>query len=345
MRVEYVYDASSGLYRRLDEGASFAVVYAREEHAALLAAALPRPCIVVTSRAEFISAAQRADIAFVDSDLLSQLDGSAVEPLVVAIVDDPDPRSRIVQCLLAQPWVSNFVSALLLSLPAGRAHVSGLFDRVRREVGHSLLPGGSVGRIALLTSSKRRAARFERIREFYVKHAVSPRTLAALADTYEELVTNALYDAPLEAQYISHAVPRTEDIELPRERACEISYGLDGESAFLRVRDTFGSLTRDRMLDVMRRCSTDAVTLDESRGGAGLGLWRVFLAASSISITVFAGQLTDILVEFAPRSRGGSKHVFAANLFFGSGGRATESFVPGGDLALVDHSITLAGRM
>jgi hypothetical protein len=191
-----------------------------------------------------------------------------------------------------------------------------LLERLVGGEPRALLGPNGRGRVALLAQASRREPRRERIRDFFAKHGVSSRSLASIDELFEELVTNALYDAPVEAGYFSRAVARTEDIELPHERACEISYGIDQTSAFMRVRDTFGALTRQRLIDVLHRCNARSVGLDESRGGAGLGLWRVFAIASSITINVVPGSMTDILVALRIHEGKVSKELVATHLFF-----------------------------
>ena len=141
-------------------------------------------------------------------------------------------------------------------------------------------------------------------------------------------MSNALYDAPVEAGYFKNVVPRTQDVNLPPNCACEISYGIDETNGFLRVRDPFGAFTRARLLGVLARCSGGGVSLDESRGGAGLGLWRVFSIASTVAITVVPGRLTDILVGIVTKDAGKrapGQRLLAVHLFFNSN---TEDALP-----------------
>src|SRR5262249_33575302 len=141
-----------------------------------------------------------------------------------------------------------------------------------------------------------------------------------------ELVMNALYNAPTEGGYFETPVSRTEDVTLPLDRACEISYGLEGPIPYVRVRDTFGALRRERLVEVLSRCNTNGVALDESRGGAGLGLWRVFSLATTVSVTVVPGRVTDILVRIAPRTgKSAPKHLLAVHLFLAG---ANDSALP-----------------
>lgn len=291
------------------------LVFAAEETAAAICAAVPG-CVRITSRAEVIAAlAIRPPIAaFVDVDLLPQIDGETNGVPIVGIIDDA--LGGTVRTLTAFPWLSHLVTKAMISTPFAQSHLAMILERIERGPEFHVLGAPGTGRVALLTSSVRRDARFERMREFFAAQGASEKTVAASSDVAEELVTNALYDAPLEAGYFTSAVARTEDVELPPEHACEISYGVDHGSVILRIRDPFGALTRARLLGVLNRCNTTNVTLDQSRGGAGLGLWRVFSAATAISITVIPGRLTDILVRIEKKKGRGAKQALAVHLFF-----------------------------
>lgn len=292
------------------------LVFAREQIAAPLCAAL-QGCVRVTSRAELIAAlASRVPIAaFVDFDLVPQIEGETGGVPIVGITID-DTLSGTVRSLTAFPWLSHLVTGAMVSTPFARSHLAMLLERLQHGPEFHVVGDAGTGRVALLTSSVRRDDRFERMREFFATHGASAKTIAASSDVAEELVTNALYDAPLEAGYFASAVPRTQDVELPPEHACEISYGVENGSVFVRIRDPFGALTRSRMLGVLNRCNSTNVSLDESRGGAGLGLWRVFSAATAISITVIPGRLTDILVRIENKKGRPVKQTHAVHLFF-----------------------------
>lgn len=336
--VEYVHDPATGLYRRV-RGDQCVLVFSGEESHAQIAAATSIPCVVVKTVAEMKAALPRAVVLFADLDLMDQLDPKSLGVPTVGIIDGETVLDRMVDSLGSLPWVMSFVAASLLGTPAAREQINALIDHVQSASQQAMLGEAAVGRMALLTESNRREGRFERIRAYFSKHGVGTRALQTIEDVYEELVTNALYDAPFEAGYFKAPMPRTQDVELPRARACEISYGLDGDTAFLRVRDTFGALRRERLVQVLARCRADGVKLDESRGGAGLGLWRVFCAASTIAITVVPGRLTDIIVG-VPTKKRGPKELLTASLMFETHD-LLETFVPGGDHESVDNSVTL----
>lgn len=328
------------------EQAPRAIVFASEANCKLLCTALPISCVSVKSRAEFAlaSRSKAAVVAFVDIDLLGQFGGERPKLPVIGIIDDAPSATlpKAVHALDSFEWLSHLVAASLLSAPLARSHLTMLLERLTDGPEHGMLGADRVGRVAMLARASRREARFERMQEFFAKNGLSARAISAIADVSEELVMNALYNAPVEAGYFEQAIPRSEEVELPPERACEISYGMDSGHVFVRLRDTFGALTRARLQDVLNRCNKAEVELDESRGGAGLGLWRIFSSASTIAITVIPGRLTDVVVGIAPKNGRIAKQLQAVHLFFvPDATAAADSLIPEDDSNLLDRSVTL----
>lgn len=303
---------------------AYSVIWSRSH--ALVSAALPERSVVVvvSSLGEFLNATSSIGaVGFVDLDRLPELAPEAAYIPIVALTDNM--LREMIGALEKWPWLSHLLATDLLSSALARPYLAMLMDELeswpaRRVAGVGVGVGG-VGRVSLVGNSNRRAARVERMCAFFLKHGISERTTSLLSDAAEELVANALYDAPFEGGYFKKAMPRTEDVDLPPNFACEISYGVDEGNVFLRVRDPFGALSRGRVISVLERCSKADVVPDESRGGAGLGLWRVFSAASTIAITVVARRLTDILIGIATkdgRSRPPGKRLLGVHLSFNS---------------------------
>ena len=294
--------------------------YVGEPRVTTLCPALPRPCVRVRNKGELLKEIARRPraVAFVDADLLPHIGGDRLQAPVVAILDDPPAEvlSKTVRLLDKFPWLAHCVSAQMLATPFARQHLTTFMDQLFDGPEQQILGAAGVGRVAKIARASRREVRFERMHQFFAKHGISDRAISSIADVSEELVMNALYDAPVEAGYFKKAVPRTEDVELPPDLACEISYGIEGGNAFVRLRDPFGALSRSRLLDVLNRCNSNKVTLDESRGGAGLGLWRIFSTATTVAITVIPGRLTDVLVRMATHKGRLVKQLHAVDLFF-----------------------------
>lgn len=316
-------------------------MFAEVAHVALLRTILPRPFVCVTNISELIEEAKTGGvIAFISFDRLPELHGTLLGIPIVAIAN-PSPAGMLGEAVVAfeaYPSLSHVMAASTLSGPRARAHVAMLVERLVTGPDPLMIGSQSVGRVALLACASRRNARFDRMRFFYEQQGLSMRAMGTLEEIADELVLNALYDAPAEAGYFAQPRQRTEDVELPSDRACEISYAVDREMAFVRVRDTFGALTRERLVEVLVRCNRAQVQLDASRGGAGLGLWRVFAAASIVNITVVPGVLTDILVGIEMPGR--KSKLAAVHLFFEAAvGAPFHALLP--DDEILDRSVTL----
>lgn len=337
--IEYAYDERTGLYKKVSSEVivPFAVVFGSESITRKLADTLSCASVSVSSsRALADEVKKPGAIVFIQWDMLCHVDPEVTRSPIVALTDNThDALARMIRTLDAYPWLEHFLSEALLDRPNAKAHLARFVERIATGTEAGVFGDA---RAALLARASHRDARFERIRMFFEERGVSPRNLERINEVYEELVTNALYDAPMEGGYFKKAVPRTDDVDLPKARACEISYGVDTEMIYLRVRDTFGALDRTRMLSVLNRCNASGVALDESRGGAGLGLWRVFSAASTIAVTVDPHHLTEIMVGIAKKDKR-TNGPLSVDLYFAAADarrrRVTE------DPDLVDQSITI----
>lgn len=278
--------------------------------------------------------------------VLSQYDGAAE---IIAFSDDTVQTA--IHWLASGPAIAHVTSVTMLDDP----YCAELFGNViaSLEAGHKprlldWLSDDAVGRRVRLTHAGRRGDRLDKLSAFFTANSLGSRTVEQLRDAAEELLTNAFYDAPVAAGVMKRPVSRTQDIELPDDCGCDLAYGVRGQLAIVRVRDPFGSLTRQRLIDVLVRCSrTDmGVEVDETMGGAGLGMWRIFSAATFVAVSVVNGRHTEILVGItkraASRPRPFSFHLFfreATKRRFWTIFKDDESAQPG-----INHSVLLVEK-
>ena len=344
--IEYEHDDLTGLFRRTtrsDVITPRVVVLASEARTATLRSLLPCVSLSVTTQTQLNLEARRpGTVVFIDRDRLFQLDEVPSAPVVCMVDVGPQEMLSTVISLLEQfPRVTHHLGTALLAKPEARSHLEKLVARLALGDASSMVPDIAVGRVALLAQSRRREVRLDRMRAFLEKRGVSERLIAKACDVFEELATNALYDAPFEAGFFPSAIPRTEDVELPLDRACQVTYGVQDDTVFLRVRDPFGALPLRRLLAVLRRCNRVGAELDESRGGAGLGMWRVFSLASTIAITVVPGKLTEVVVTMTSSSRAKQLHAIHLDFVPDAGLDASVLVNQDDDEELLDRSITL----
>jgi hypothetical protein len=280
--------------------------------------------ITVSSLDEFLEHARTENTTgFVDHVALpelSRLDPGALPENIVAVC--AGTLTNAVGWLQPHPWLSHVVSTTMLDHPIAPQHFHNLgaaFNTREPKLLDWIGPEVE-GRRVRLTQANKRAERLEKMTEYLDGKGASARTCEHLRDAAEELLTNAFYDAPVTAGAMT-PISRTQDVQLPDKNACDLAYGCSEDLAIVRVRDPFGSLSRRRLVEVLSRCARSemSVQVDESMGGAGLGMWRIFSTASYVAISVVKQRYTDILVGIAKRAPG--QRPFAFHLFFSEGGK------------------------
>lgn len=310
------------------------ILWTSEARASALRDLLASEIVAVSTAHDFLNARRDTQtISFLESASLASLDRTAMElgvppeqlaPPGPTIVICDEPLQGAISWLPAHPWLAHVVSAGMLEHPLGAEHLRNVMGSLISSSRPRLLDwlGDTMdGRRVRLASASRRVARLERMSDYFGQKGVSSRTIQQLRDVAEELLTNAFYDAPVAAGVVKQPISRTQDVALPDDSACDMVYGSRDDLAIVRVRDPFGALQRQRLVEVLVRCArTDMqVEVDESMGGAGLGLWRIFSAASFVAISVVNGRYTEFLVGIGKRAPGARP--FAFHLFFREYGR------------------------
>lgn len=279
--------------------------------------------VMVSSLSEFIAEMQdTASVGFVDRAAFTELSGlEQVPSAVIAIATEP--LAATLAWLKPHAWLAHVASASMLTHPLAPDHFANVWSAITQARPRMLdwVDDDVEGRRVRMANSDSRIERLERMRVYLADKGVSPRTIDQLADAAEELLTNAFYDAPVSAGVAAGPISRETPVTLPDSAACDLAYGARGDLAIVRVKDPFGSLSRRRLVDVLTRCSrTDMqVEVDETMGGAGLGLWRIFSAATFVAVAVIEGVQTDILVGIGKRT---NPKPFAFHLFFTDGQQA-----------------------
>lgn len=123
----------------------------------------------------------------------------------------------------------------------------------------------------------------------------------------DELLSNALYDAPVDAN--GNAVRHTDDRDAPREletnERVRLRYAFDARYLAVEVTDQFGSLRRETTLAHLAKCTAPNAPNKTSmlEGGAGLGTGLVYGCCSHLIYNVEAGKRTQAIALFDVRMR------------------------------------------
>ncbi len=136
----------------------------------------------------------------------------------------------------------------------------------------------------------------------------------------DELMMNALYHAPTDANGNERYAGKTrkELAQLEQVDPIEVQYGCSGTYFGISVRDGFGSLSRKKSLDYLKRVGTEEAKIEQKTEGAGLGLISVLQSVSKLIFNLDPGYSTEAIglfdMQLQARGMAGARslHIFTA---------------------------------
>lgn len=122
----------------------------------------------------------------------------------------------------------------------------------------------------------------------------------AIGSVCEELLMNALYDAPVDDQgrQVFAEVDPHDRTSVQSPRPVSIRYAATDTHFVVAVRDRFGWLAKNTILAYIEKCIHSPNQIDRKTYGAGLGLYLVANAAASYIVNVAYGVATEVVCSF-----------------------------------------------
>jgi hypothetical protein len=124
------------------------------------------------------------------------------------------------------------------------------------------------------------------------------RVVELVETVVDELVTNAIYHAPRTADGAPKYAHRSrrEPLRLADHEVGHLEFACDGDYIAIAQIDPFGALTPDTVIGYLNRCLVHGPEpLEDTTGGAGLGLYRVFQSLSKFIINIDPGRCTEVI--------------------------------------------------
>lgn len=149
--------------------------------------------------------------------------------------------------------------------------------------------------------SDQRSQLNEEMVAFFKSYGVRSSILSQVSIVVEEMLMNAIYDAPVdeEGNSLFNHMNRKELIELKEEQYSKLRYALDGTLLAVSVMDPFGSLSGKVILNYLESCYEDrAGQLNEEKGGAGRGLHQIIENSDLVVFNVHPGNQTEVICLF-----------------------------------------------
>jgi hypothetical protein len=183
-----------------------------------------------------------------------------------------------------------------------------------------LAPGTQIQK-AIITGSENRDLHNLAVMKYAQDHKIGQHLSKMIFGISEELLMNAIYDAPVAGGRASfESLPRTAVISLKEDEYATLQYGCDGKLFGISVSDPFGALKRDKLFQYLKKVlmRRDSSTLiDNKKGGAGLGIFKILYSSHALVCNVKPRCHTEFiaLVDINDQLRDFSKMARSIHFF------------------------------
>jgi hypothetical protein len=162
-----------------------------------------------------------------------------------------------------------------------------------------LRPAPKVQRIELQRSSQKSAA-VKAVQNFLIKMGVIERMSAKIAQAADELLLNAIFDAPVQEDGTRYRRTGSRDIDIPIDGGgITLSFAEGDHYAAVSVTDNFGSLAKEEIMFALKRDFQErAYIVRPGSGGGGLGLNSIVQSGLSVILLTRPKLRTEAIVFF-----------------------------------------------
>jgi hypothetical protein len=181
------------------------------------------------------------------------------------------------------------------------------------------LPPGTPVNYARLRDFDGRGRAIETVLGYAEQARMRKQVRSAIGAVCEELLMNALYDAPVDAS----GRPIFAELDPHHRRGTRsprpvsIRYAATDQLFAVAVRDRFGRLAKNTILSYIEKCISSPNQIDRKTYGSGLGLYLVANAAASYVVNVAYGIATEVVCTF---DRGAKSPLRLLGMFVHPGG-------------------------
>jgi hypothetical protein len=162
------------------------------------------------------------------------------------------------------------------------------------------LPAGTPVHYARLRDFEGRGRAIQTVLDFAEESKMRRQVRNAIGQVCEELLMNALYDAPVDdnGKPMFAEVDPHDRKDTRSPRPVSIRYAATDDLFAVAVRDRFGRLAKNTILSYIEKCIHSPNQIDRKTYGAGLGLYLVANAAATYVVNVAYGIATEVVCTF-----------------------------------------------
>jgi hypothetical protein len=123
---------------------------------------------------------------------------------------------------------------------------------------------------------------------------------SAIGQVCEELLMNALYDAPVDesGRGVFAEVDPHARVDQQSPRPVSIRYATTPQHFAVAVRDRYGTLEKQHVLNYLEKCLKSPHQIDRKTYGAGLGLYLIANNAAQFIVNLAPGMASEVVCTF-----------------------------------------------
>ena len=149
-----------------------------------------------------------------------------------------------------------------------------------------------------VSSSLQKTPLIDELSMYAANIGINRRIISAVAAVADELLMNAIYNAPV---YPNGVRPyarrsRTVPVDLQPDETCFFSFASDGSQLVISVRDRFGSLTPEKVRGYLARCfAMGSDQIEQKQGGAGMGFYFIMENLNKLIVNISPKRATEFI--------------------------------------------------
>lgn len=154
----------------------------------------------------------------------------------------------------------------------------------------------------IIKASMQRNDLNDKMKSYLKRMGVRSSILDRVFTVAEEMMMNAVYDAPVDSggRALFNHLTRKNDIVLDTHQFSKLSYACDGDYLAISVRDPFGSLRSKTIIEYLKSCyDGQAGSLNTGKGGAGRGLHQIVEGSDFTIFNLKKAYKTEVISLFS----------------------------------------------
>ena len=144
----------------------------------------------------------------------------------------------------------------------------------------------------IITRGSQRAEVVGRLAQQVRARGQSARVASMSMLVADELISNAIHNAPIDAAGVHYRkdLPRDQELELDEAHQVRLRWGCDARYIAIEVLDKFGTLDRDTVLGALAKKD-----VRDSGGGAGMGVALTYRSCDHLVFNLSPGKRSEII--------------------------------------------------